>query len=203
MSLIKLIVERGVDAVNALPDGIRKDADAVAEAIENNVRRLIIDEQPINPKYYEKMSELLDDLITQRRTQALEYQEYLRQIVELTRKAANPEMGEAYPGTMNAPARRALYDNLGRDEPLALAVDAAVRRSRQDGWRSNPVKVRMVKHAIRAALERHAAPPSAALGGAHPTAVREGAPGYPASSAEPMDARVERVLALVKNQDEY
>ena len=54
-------------AVDALPDGIRKNKEAVAEAIENNVRKLIIDEQPINPKYYEKMSELLDALIEQRR----------------------------------------------------------------------------------------------------------------------------------------
>ena len=43
----------------------------MAETIENNVRRLIIDEQPINPKYYEKMSELLDALIEQRKQEAL------------------------------------------------------------------------------------------------------------------------------------
>ena len=67
MSLIQLIVERGADAVDALPEGIRKNQEAVAETIENNVRKLIIDEQPINPKYYEKMSELLDALIEQRR----------------------------------------------------------------------------------------------------------------------------------------
>src|SRR5437016_5265007 len=46
MSLIQLIVERGADAVNALPKGIRENKDAVAEVIENNVRKLIIDEQP-------------------------------------------------------------------------------------------------------------------------------------------------------------
>ncbi len=34
----------------------------MAETIENNVRRLIIDEMAVNPKYYEKMSELLDAL---------------------------------------------------------------------------------------------------------------------------------------------
>ena len=53
--------------MKALPEGIRKNKEAVAEVIENNVRKLIIDEQPINPKYYEKMSELLDALIKQRR----------------------------------------------------------------------------------------------------------------------------------------
>ncbi|MEK7364862.1 MAG: restriction endonuclease subunit R, partial [candidate division NC10 bacterium] len=50
VSLIQLIVERGAAAIDVLPDGIRKNKEAVAEAIENNVRKLIIDEQPINPK---------------------------------------------------------------------------------------------------------------------------------------------------------
>ena len=52
-SLVELIVERGAEAVNQLPEGIRKNKEAVAEVIENNVRKLIIDESPINPKYYE------------------------------------------------------------------------------------------------------------------------------------------------------
>src|SRR5206468_11509393 len=90
LSLVQLIVERGAAAVDALPDGIRKNTEAVAEAIENNVRKLIIDEQPINPKYYEKMSALLDALIEQRRKEALDYQEYLRRIVELTKQVKNP-----------------------------------------------------------------------------------------------------------------
>jgi type I restriction enzyme R subunit len=47
ISLVQLIVERGVDVVGALPKGIRENREAVAETIENNVRRLIIDEQPI------------------------------------------------------------------------------------------------------------------------------------------------------------
>src|SRR5213596_3793106 len=81
MSLVQLIVERGAGAADALPEGIRKSQEAVAETIENNVRKLIIDESPINPKYYEKMSELLDALIQQRRQEAIAYEEYLRRIV--------------------------------------------------------------------------------------------------------------------------
>src|SRR5205809_636172 len=54
-SLVQLIVERGAAAVDTLPESIKKNKEAVAEVIENNVRKLIIDEHPINPKYYEKM----------------------------------------------------------------------------------------------------------------------------------------------------
>ena len=153
MSLVELIVERGADALNALPEGIRRNQEAVAEVIENNVRRLIIDESPINPKYYEKMSELLAALIKQRRHEAMDYAEYLRRIVDLTKKAKNPAAGADYPGALNSPAKRALYDNLGKDAALAVAVDAAVREHRQDDWRNNPFKIKKVKNAIKAALD--------------------------------------------------
>jgi type I restriction enzyme R subunit len=135
--LVQLIVERGASAVNALPKGIRDNREAVAETIENNVRKLIIDEQPINPKYYEKMSELLDALIAQRKKEAVDYQKYLENIVALAKKVSNPALGESYPSAFNTPAKRALYDNLGKEETLALAVDSAVRECRQDDWRSN------------------------------------------------------------------
>jgi len=65
--------------------------EAMAETIENNMRKLIIDGQPINPKYYEKMSELLDALIQQRRTEALSYQEYLEQVKKLAEGIENPQ----------------------------------------------------------------------------------------------------------------
>ena len=110
LSLVQLIVDRGADAVKAMPEGIRKNKEAVAEAIENNVRKLIIDEQPINPKYYEKMSELLDALIKQRKQEALDYAAYLAKIVELTKQVKNGPSGTAYPQALNTSAKRALYD---------------------------------------------------------------------------------------------
>ena len=41
--------------------------EAVAETITNNMRKLIIDERATNPKYFDKMSELLDAIIEERR----------------------------------------------------------------------------------------------------------------------------------------
>lgn len=148
LSLVQLIVERGAQAVKALPEAIRKKEKATAETIENNVRKLIIDESPINPKYYEKMSEVLDALIEQRKQAALSYQEYLAKIVELTRQAKTGPKAGAYPASLDTPALRALYDNLGRDEALAIRVDQAVRTRMQDGWRSNAMKTKRVRQAI-------------------------------------------------------
>jgi type I restriction enzyme, R subunit len=153
LSLINLIVARGADAVDQLPEGIRKSQEAVAETIENNVRRLIIDETPINPKYYEKMSELLDALIEQRKQQALEYEAYLAQVVALTRQVANPTLGASYPATLDTGAKRALYDNLERNEELALQVDYTVLNSRQDGWRTKRMKSKAVRFAIGGVIQ--------------------------------------------------
>ena len=172
LTLVQLIVERGEDAVEALPKGLRENREAMAETIENNVRRLIIDEMAVNPKYYEKMSELLDALIAQRRQAAVDYKAYLTQIVELTRKVSQPQ-SQAYPVPINSPARRALYDNLkgvqGLEERVrqheqvadsaadaaeiaAVAVDDAIRRVKKADWHGNRFKEREVRNAIRAEL---------------------------------------------------
>ena len=152
MSLIQLIVERGGDAIDALPKGIRESKEAVAETIENNVRKLIIDETPINPKYYEAMAGLLDALIEQRKQQAINYERYLAEIVALTKQAKNPAAGATYPTAMNSAAKRALYDNLGKDESLATAIDAEIREIKKDDWRGNKFKEKEVRNAIRAHL---------------------------------------------------
>ena len=116
------------------------------------MRKLIIEENPINPKYYDRMSQLLDELIAARRSQAIAYQAYLDKIVDLTRQAKNPHAGGSYPATVDTPARKALYDNLDSDEALTLAVDEAVHESRQDDWRGNRMKQKRVKLAIRSVL---------------------------------------------------
>lgn len=131
---------------------MRGDKDAVAETIENNVRRLIIDESPVNPKYYEKMSELLDALIAQRHQDALGYQEYLEHVARLAADAQNGPRADEYPSALNTPAKRALFNNLARHESQALAVDGAVRGRLQDGRRDNPIKSRRVRNAIAAVL---------------------------------------------------
>ncbi|HDL89635.1 MAG TPA: hypothetical protein ENG14_01885 [Thermodesulforhabdus norvegica] len=173
MTLVEMIVERGEDAVDELPEGLRNNKEAMAETIENNVRKLIIDEMAVNPRYYEKMSRLLDALIQERRRQALEYKEYLKRIVELTKKVKQPETGSSYPEVINRPALRALYDNLelvatrevkeaqanwgerpGVDTRAerALALDQAIRSIKKDDWRGNKFKEREVRSAIRSVL---------------------------------------------------
>ena len=151
LGLIELVVQKqGDDLIKALPEGLSKDPEAMAEAIENNVRKTIVDENPINPKYYERMSVLLDELIEQRRQQALSYQEYLEQIRALASKVTKPEQsGNSYPATMDTQAKRALYDNLGRDEVLTTKIDSAIRYTKKADWVGDRFKEREVANAIR------------------------------------------------------
>lgn len=149
MTLVKLIVERGEEALQGLPAGIASDPTAMAEAIENNLRRVIIDEQPINPKYYEKMSELLDALIQERKSDARNYEAFLRRYIDLSKQILNPSGGTAYPKSLNSAAKRALYDNLGNNEELAIALNKDILATRKDNWRGNVIKEREVLYAIQ------------------------------------------------------
>lgn len=153
LGLLDLLIEGGVDAVREkVPSGIRNSEDALAETIENNIRRVIIDEQPINPKYYESMSELLDALIHERKAKATEYKEYLTRLVELSHQVKKPSTTAAYPASIDTPAKQALYDNLNQNEELALIIDGTIRRTKKDGWRGNKMKEREVRNAIRSKL---------------------------------------------------
>lgn len=148
MTLVDLIVEKGEDALDELPDAVKQNQEAMAETIENNVRKLIIDEMPTNPKYYSRMSELLDELIKKRKHADVEYKEYLKQIIALSKKVKNP-MGESVSSEINTPAKRALYDNLGQDVKKAVKVHQIVFEEREEGWRGNKLKERRIKNAIR------------------------------------------------------
>ena len=153
ITLIQLLVERGVNGLKDLPQGIANSKEAMAETIENNLRRVVLEEMPINPNYYERMSELLDTLIEERQSRAQEYEQYLARIIELARQVQNPTSGIAYPKLLNTRAKRALYDNLGKDEQLAITVDAAIQRTKKDGWRGNKIKEREVRYAIQKVLQ--------------------------------------------------
>ncbi|MEF3073493.1 HsdR family type I site-specific deoxyribonuclease [Methylobacter sp. Wu1] len=150
LGLIELIVEKGFEATESLPESIRKNQDAMAETIENNVRKTIVDENPVNPKYYEQMSVLLDELIELRRQKAIEYQEYLERIRELSKRVIRPEQTTSnYPPSMDTGAKRAFYDNFGSDEVLAVKIDSAIRYTKKADWVGDRFKEREIANAVR------------------------------------------------------
>ncbi|MBY6349824.1 type I restriction endonuclease subunit R [Rhodococcoides corynebacterioides] len=151
--LVDLIVKLGAGAIDKLPPGIKKDPEAVAETITNNMRKVIIDEHAMNPKYYDKMSELLDAIIEQRRQQAIDYQAYLAKLLEAAKKLGTGEgTGHSYPDWVNDGARKALVDFTWPDVEIARSLDEAVRTTKPDAWVGNPLKEKVVKRALRRTL---------------------------------------------------
>lgn len=145
LTLLEIIVKTGIaDAINTLPDGIKRSKEAVAETIENNVRSKIIKEHLIDPAFFEEMSILLTEIIKERKANAISYEKYLKKIAELARKV-NEGKSESTPDILNTPALRALYNNLNLDETLALAVHEKVLAFKPDNWKGNDAKELVVK----------------------------------------------------------
>lgn len=150
--LIQLIVEMGAGALDKLPAGIKKDPEAVAETITNNMRKVIIDERPMNPKYYDKMSELLDAILEERRQGALDYKEYLARLLEQASKLGKGESDTKYPEWADNGARRALIDFFDQSPELAKVVDTTILHTKPDSWVGNAMKEKKVRRALAQAL---------------------------------------------------
>jgi type I restriction enzyme, R subunit len=153
MPLLELIVKTGIaNAINSLPKGLKGNRDAVAEVIENNVRSKIIKEHLNDPAYYDTMSALLDELIVARKAKAIEYEEYLKRIAELAKRI---DVGQAddTPESLSTSGRRALYNNLGDDEALAIKIDETIKNVRPDGWRGVQTKEQVIKAALYGVLQ--------------------------------------------------
>jgi type I restriction enzyme R subunit len=155
MSLLDIITKLGIaGAIENLPTGIKKNEQAVAETIENNVRKKIIREHLLDPAFFDDMSTLLAAIIKERRDNAISYEEYLKKIAKLVTQV-NESRAEDTPDVIKTFAQKALYNNLGKNPELALLVDMAVRNSKRDGFRGNLAKEREIKFAIYKTLNRH------------------------------------------------
>lgn len=131
--------------------------ESAAEAIENNIRKRIIEKKIINPFYYEKMSEVLERLIAERRNGTLAYKDLIAKYIELASNVSKPEQNPAYPATIkNSEAKRMFFDNFGHNEMRANALYDAVMENKMDGFRENLVKERMIRRAIRKILDNDA-----------------------------------------------
>ena len=196
MSLLELIVKAGIDnAINTQLGVLKENKNAVAEIIENNVRSKILKEHLADPIYYEKMSTLLDEIIADRKAEAIEYEEYLRRIAKLARDVEVGLAEDTPEQLKNSPALRALYNNLKKagetpaladrvaeapeeyevsSDPVlkkAIEINAAVKQVQPDEWRGVQAREQVIKAALYACLQD--------------------------------EAEVERIFLIIKAQGEY
>ena len=147
-TLLQIIVEQGIGAAtDKMPVLISRNPEAVSETLEANMRKVITQEMPINPVYYERMSVLLQELIQQRKNGALNYEQFLKKIEELAKNIQPENKQNNYPPNINTPAKQAIYEIL-QDELLTLVMEADVAYNIEENWIGNTLKERKVKHAI-------------------------------------------------------
>lgn len=157
MSLVEALIDKDTTTpVEAIIDDLPGDDSAKAETINNNLRHEIVKKMSSNPKYYGKLSEMLEEIIEQRRIEALSYEEYLRQVVELANSILHPEESGEYPESIkDSAAKRALYDFFD-DEALAISIDLAIRNSLRTDWKKSLPKQRNIQLAIYEKLREYA-----------------------------------------------
>ena len=146
ISLLQLMETDMDKAIDSLPKSVKGNQEAVAEIIENNVRSKIVKEHLLDPKYFDHMSVLLQELIEKRKKETISYQAYLKEMAELIRQV-NQGKKDDVPASLNTKGKVALYHTLG-DENLALACEEAVQYVKQEGFRENLAKQKLVKKAI-------------------------------------------------------
>lgn len=180
MSLVELLLEGRTTTPADLVKDLPGDETAKAETIENNIKHEIVKKMSSNEVYYGKLSEMLEDLIQQRKIEAMSYEEYLRQVVELAQAILHPEEDDSYPeGIRDSEARRALYDYLNGNSDLAFKLDHAIQVSVRSRWQENPHRGSNVQNAIFVTLKNS---------------------GY--SEADAME-KMKEIFELAKRQAEY
>ncbi|WP_028124896.1 type I restriction endonuclease subunit R [Eremococcus coleocola] len=151
MSLVELLLNSETTTpINQIVDALPGDDEAKAEIIDNNLTYEIVKKKSSNEVYYGKLSEMLEEVITQRKIGAMSYGEYLKEVVELAKSVIHPENSGFYPDDIkDSEAKRAIYDYLGvKESSVAYEVDAAVRLSMQPDWSGNKQKQNRIKGAI-------------------------------------------------------
>ncbi len=146
--LCEVLAQMNVNDFNKELSQVFKNESSMAESIANNTKKRIIEKEASDPKYYEKLSSLLNDLILQFREKKLTYLEYLQQIHDLAKKVIDKE-DRNYPKKINTNALKTLYDNLDENEALALEIDACIRGNKKDGWVGHNQKEKNLKIALR------------------------------------------------------
>ena len=170
-SLVEMIVDSGIHDVIARDINAKGTLSnrAVAETIINNVRKVIIRDQLTDPRFYEQMSALLDDLIAQSKQESADYEVFLRQAEAVARRLAARGIADGVPAVLHGnPEAAVLFNNLPTvpattfryptpEEALAqfaLRLDRAVREQAPAGWRGDHAREAKVKNALYPLLDR-------------------------------------------------
>jgi len=150
MSLVELLLNGTTTTPADLIKDLPGNDEAKAETIDNNLQHEIVKKMSSNNTYYGHLSDMLQEIILRRKAEALSYEEYLRQVVEIAEAIMHPEKDMEYPMEIrDSAARRALYDYFeGYRTDDVIKLDKSIRKAIQPDWKNNLQKRRRVQRAI-------------------------------------------------------
>ena len=156
ISFLDLIDTDGDRAIYSLPKKIKQNERSVAEVLAANMRKMIISERPNNPAYFDKMSELLNQLLQEQKDGKLQYKELIGKLIDKLKEARSTVKAK-YPASIDSKGKQALYDNLGNDEALTLRVHDTIKANARDGFRdmdgSGMKKMKALRRAVESVLQ--------------------------------------------------
>lgn len=165
VTLTQAIIETGIhDAIaKQLNEKGKLSKNAIAEGIINNIRKTIIRDQLTDPRFFDEMSRLLEDLIRQSRESADAYEEFLRNAESLIKRLSARDQNDGLPAALHGNREvGVIFNNLATlpasgfvcpaDDSdkanLALEIDRAVREYAPAGWKGDAVREREVKNVL-------------------------------------------------------
>ena len=147
-SFLDIVAAQNEEQLNDLPDELKDEyGRASAETVEANLREVIRKDSPFNPAYYGKLSIILQELIDKRKKEMLDYEEYMKELIELVKKARG-KSANSYPESIKTPGMRALYDNLGQNEYLAIRAHEIIKENAIVGFRESLMKRKKIIRAL-------------------------------------------------------
>lgn len=147
-SFLDIVAAQNEEQLNDLPDELKDEyGRASAETVEANLREVIRKDSPFNPAYYGKLSIILQELIDKRKKEMLDYEEYMKELIELVKKARG-KSANSYPESIKTPGMRALYDNLGQNEYLAIRTHEIIKKNAIVGFRDSGMKQKKIIRAL-------------------------------------------------------
>jgi type I restriction enzyme R subunit len=171
VSLTEAIIETGIHDAIAQKLNTRGllSNNSIAEAIINNVRKTIVRDQLTDPRFYEEMATLFEDLIEQRNNDALAYEEFLKQAEAVIKQLGRKQPTAGVPAQLHGKTEATvLYNNLpslpastfqyptAEEEraDLALKLDRVIRESAPADWVGDDTREKQILNAIYPILKR-------------------------------------------------
>jgi len=168
LSLTEMIIKTGIHDAIALKLNQKKNLskNSISEAIINNIRKTIIRDQLTDPRFYQEMSTLLNDLIAQNIADEKDYEEFLKNAEELVKKLSSKNIDKDISTNLNGKKEVIIiYRNLkvilrGQNlsdndlSEIALKIDQAMKERAPAGWRGDQAREAQVLNALYPLLKR-------------------------------------------------